>query len=163
MSYQEVAVFPNEKLARKAAAQAQTPAPPEVVQRLIDQGRLPGPGQGPSPAQRSKSRFQSLLIAESRAGESVVCTVNGGEGGYEETAKMAVEAALALIYDGAACPGVVGGGGFMTPAACMGTVLIHRLNNAGIKFQVLSDAARSDTSTHAQRAIVQFVQAVSKL
>ena len=143
LNVRELQVCANEKKARKAARLAANPAPPAVIQRMVDAGRLPKPGEGPSPTMRARSRFQAVVVAEAEAGVHDVCIViSGGECGYEETAKMAIESGLALVYEGATCPGIVAGGGFFTPAAGLGTTLIHRLRRAGIGFRVLPGPAR---------------------
>ena len=84
---------------------------------------------------RASARFCALHIARAADGTEAAVAVRGGEGGYEETAKMAVEAGLALACEGATCAGVVGGGGFLTPAAAMGTTLINRLHRAGTRVE----------------------------
>ena len=45
-NYREVAVATSEKQARKMAKQAVQPAPPAVLMKLIEAGRLPKPGEG---------------------------------------------------------------------------------------------------------------------
>ena len=82
--------------------------------------------------------------------------VTGAEAAYEETAKMAVEAALALVFDGPGCPGLLAGGGCLTSAACMGTALIHRLQNTGIRFEVMTDASRGPAEGYVRDAIARF-------
>lgn len=111
--------------------------------------------------QRKVSKFQSTFIAEldNDSGVApVAVTVTGGEAGYEETAKMVVEAGLALILQKAECPGAATGG-FLSPAACMGTALIRRLDDAGIHFRVLGDAA----STAAPAVASFYKSAAAKL
>jgi len=155
-NYREVTACRNEEEAQRSVKFVNAPARPEELRRMIEEGKLPQPGEGPSPEARALARFQSTLVACNEAGESVTVTVTGAEVAYEETAKMAVEAGLALVYEGASCPGVVSGGGFLTPAACMGTVLIQRLHRAGIRFDVVSDAARRPAAEYAGEAIARF-------
>jgi len=140
-NYQEVGISPSQKAAQKAALQATNPVPPEKIAAMIDQGRLPKSGQGPPPDHRSKSIFLSLLFAEadSKEKETVCVAVRGGEAGYEETAKMVVESALALVLQPSECPGYMSGGGFQSTAMCMGNVLIQRLNTAGIQFYIVDN------------------------
>jgi len=140
-NYQEVEVSPSQKAAEKAALRVTDPVPPEKIAAMIDQGRLPKSGQGPPPKHRSKSAFLSILIAEadSEENETVCVAVRGGEAGYEETAKMVVESALALTLQPSECPGYKSGGGFQSTAMCMGNVLIQRLNTAGIQFYIVDD------------------------
>ncbi len=154
--YQEVAVCHSEEQARKLVHKAEHPIPPAVLLESIDRQLLPKPGQGPPPEERAKRRFQSTLVAVNEAGDDVAVTVTGGDASFEETAKMVVEAGLALVYDSAACPGVVSGGGFLTPAACMGTALIARLHRAGIRFEAVSGAGGGLASLHAGKAIADF-------
>ena len=155
-NYREVSACRSEEEAQQSAQFVNAPARPEVLQRLIEEGKLPKPGEGPSPEARASARFQSTLVARNEVDESVTVTVTGAEVAYEETAKMAVEAGLALVYEGASCPGVVSGGGFLTPAACMGTVLVQRLHRAGIHFDVVIDAARRPAAEYAREAIARF-------
>lgn len=153
-SYRELEVCASEEEARNAL-QEENPLATSAgeLQRLIDGGALAKSGDGPSPEVRAGCRFHSILIAVNEAEEDVAVMVSGGQPGYEETARMVVEAGLALVYDGADCPGLLAGGGFLTPAACMGTALIHRLRRAGIRFEVLTDASRSAAHVYAREAI----------
>lgn len=161
--YDEVEACHSEEQAQKLVKQTHNVTPPEVLIELIDKGRLPQPGQGPPPEDRARARFQSTLVASNEAGEDVAVTVTGGEAGFEETAKMVVEAGLTLVDDSEVCPGILSGGGFLTPAACMGTALIQRLNRAGLRFEVLSDAAGSPASLLAGKAIADFKKRAAEL
>ena len=73
----------------------------------------------------------------------MVVVLQGGEPGYEETAKMIVESALCLALSEVECPGVALGGGFHTPATALGNVLVGRLQDAGIKFTVEGPLSRT--------------------
>ena len=169
LSVREVGVCFTEKQARKAAKQAVTPTPPAIIAKMIEAGRLPKPGEGPPPSLRAVSRFQATVIAtaemvggaEAPLPEDVCVTVSGGECGYEETSKMAIEAGLALIYESATCPGIVAGGGFFTPAAAMGTTLINRLDRAGIRFEVLPGRA-APAAKQSIQAFVARAEAVKR-
>ena len=154
--YQEVEVCYSEEAARNLVHKARNPTPPEVFIESIARGRLPGPGQGPPLKERAGRRFLSTLIAANEAGDEIAVSVTGGDASFEETARMVVEAALALVCDNAACPGVRAGGGFLTPAASMGTTLINRLNRTGLRFEVLSDATRGNAYLSARKAIADF-------
>jgi short subunit dehydrogenase-like uncharacterized protein len=134
-SYSEYMEAPSEKFAQRLVKAANGP-PATKRQQMVDAGRLPKPGQGPEPEQRKDGLFRTMLLGEADDGTTVVCSVSGGEAGYEETAKMVSEAALALALEYDACPASTIGGGFLTPATAMGDVLIARLDNAGIKFAV---------------------------
>jgi len=155
-NYREVQACRSEQQAQEFARFVTEPAPPEVLLRMIEEGKLPKPGEGPLPQARARCRFQTTIVARNEADESVAVIVSGREAAYEETAKMAVEAGLALVYDGAGCPGMVSGGGFLTPAACMGTALIHRLQRADIGFDVLTDAENKPADAYAGDTIAQF-------
>jgi len=72
----------------------------EVLMHMIDEGKLTKPGEGPTPAQCAHGRFQSTLIAYNEAGEDVAMMIAGAEVAYQETAKIAIEAGHALVYDG---------------------------------------------------------------
>jgi short subunit dehydrogenase-like uncharacterized protein len=90
------------------------------------------------------SSFKFFLVGESAGGRKLVTTVRGGDPGYTETAKMASEAALALLRQRLELPASKRGfrGGVFTPAFCLGGVLVARLQAAGIRFEA-EDAARS--------------------
>ena len=90
-AYREAALARDEGVARNLA----TPmAPPEQRQRLIDRGRLPGPGEGPSAEARANSWFRSYFLGESTDGRRLLTSISGGDPGYEETSKIVGEAAL---------------------------------------------------------------------
>ena len=154
--YQEVEVCYSEEAARNLVHKASNPTPPEVFIDAIDRGKLPRPGQGPPVEERARRRFLSTLIATNEAGDEIAVTVSGGDASFEETARMVVEAGLALVYDNAACPGGRAESGFLTPAACMGTTLINRLHRAGVLFEVLSGETHSSANLSARNAIADF-------
>ena len=126
-SYDEYAVAPSEAAASKMAKNAAVP--PDALQRLVDRGRLFAPGAGPDAATRAASSFRLDVV--DAATNDLLASVSGGDPGYDETAKMVSEAALALA-DGAPPPRA--GGGVWTPAAALGTVLVDRLRAAGMGF-----------------------------
>lgn len=128
-SYNEEAVAPNEKFAKKMA----NPPPPEVVKKLIESGRLPKPGQGPSAEFRAKSFFGGIYVGTNRKGVSLVASVKGGDPGYTETSKMVAESALCLVLQRKA---LLRKGGVLTPSYAFGSVLVQRLQTAGIDFKV---------------------------
>ncbi|MDF3302728.1 saccharopine dehydrogenase family protein [Streptomyces tropicalis] len=106
------------------AVAAQVPA----ARRWLS-GRLK-PGEGPSPEKRARSWFSVRFVGEG-GGRRVRTEVAGGDPGYDETAKMFAEAALALAFDD--LPPVAGQ---LTTAVAMGDALIERLRAAGITFRV---------------------------
>lgn len=91
----------------------------------------PDPGEGPSPERRASSWFNARFIGEA-GGERVVTEVSGGDPGYDETAKMLSESALALALDD-----VPDRAGQLTPVAAFGDSLLRRLPAAGIGIQVV--------------------------
>jgi short subunit dehydrogenase-like uncharacterized protein len=89
-------------------------------------------GDGPSPEQRAKGWFSVRFIA--RAGDQRLATeVSGGDPGYGETAKMLAESALCLAQDD--LPQTAGQ---VTTAVAMGDALLRRLQDAGMRFEVLA-------------------------
>jgi len=142
-SYTEESLLPEEKMAIKSVRAARSPAPPEVVARLVAEGKQPAPGQGPSPKQRSLSRFLCVLEATADNGSKLSGTVTGGCAGYEETARMVIEAALSLALEPHLCPGTATGG-LLPPAVAIGENLIRRLHDVGILFNVLGDAESAE-------------------
>ncbi|WP_327319307.1 saccharopine dehydrogenase family protein [Streptomyces sp. NBC_01235] len=88
------------------------------------------PGEGPNAQKRAQSWFSVRFVGE--GGGRRVCTeVTGGDPGYDETAKMLAEAALAL-----ACDDLPPTAGQVTTAVAMGDALTERLIRAGIRFRV---------------------------
>jgi short subunit dehydrogenase-like uncharacterized protein len=104
---------------------AQLPPTRDLLLKLKD------PGEGPSPEQREKSWFRVKFRAQSN-GTKLVTQVSGGDPGYGETSKMLAESALCLAFDE-----LPDRAGQLTPAVAMGDALITRLENGGIKFEVL--------------------------
>jgi short subunit dehydrogenase-like uncharacterized protein len=89
------------------------------------------PGDGPSAEKRAKSWFTVHFMGEG-GGREVVTKVNGGDPGYDETAKMLAESALALAYDD-----LPETSGQVTTVEAMGDALLARLRLAGIGFTVV--------------------------
>ncbi|WP_405666901.1 saccharopine dehydrogenase NADP-binding domain-containing protein [Streptomyces sp. NBC_01166] len=88
------------------------------------------PGTGPGEQRRKRSWFTVRFIGE--GGGRRVCTeVSGGDPGYDETAKMLAEAALALALDDLPATS-----GQVTTAVAMGDALLERLTAAGLRFRV---------------------------
>ncbi|MDQ2750938.1 MAG: saccharopine dehydrogenase NADP-binding domain-containing protein [Actinomycetota bacterium] len=90
------------------------------------------PGDGPSAAKRARSWFTVTFVGEGGA-HRVVTRVSGGDPGYDETAKMLAESALALAFDE-----LPAAAGQITTATAMGDALLARLQAAGMKFEVVS-------------------------
>jgi short subunit dehydrogenase-like uncharacterized protein len=89
-------------------------------------------GEGPSEAERAKGYFKLYFIGESN-GQTIKCSVSGGDPGYSETAKMLSESALAVLFN---YNELSVKGGVVTPAGALGQFLINRLMAAGIQFKV---------------------------
>ncbi|MFF4587172.1 saccharopine dehydrogenase family protein [Streptomyces sp. NPDC001388] len=100
---------------------------PPVRRRLSDRLK---PGEGPSPQKRARSWFSVRFVGEG-GGRRVYTEVSGGDPGYDETAKMFAEGALAL-----ACDDLPATAGQVTTAVAMGDALTERLIRAGIRFRV---------------------------
>jgi short subunit dehydrogenase-like uncharacterized protein len=95
--------------------------------------RLKGSGEGPSEEERRKAWFKVMMKGEG-GDQRIRAQVSGGDPGYGETSKMLGEAGLCLAHDELPeHPGQV------TPAVAMGEALIVRLQQAGIKFEVLEE------------------------
>lgn len=95
---------------------------------------LPSSGQGPSAERRARSTF-AVTFHGVGGGRQVVTRVSGGDPGYDETAKMLGEAALALAQDGS-----TGHVGAVTPAQGLGQGYRRRLEDQGLRFEVVSSA-----------------------
>jgi short subunit dehydrogenase-like uncharacterized protein len=91
------------------------------------------PGEGPSEARRAKSWFKIRFVGEG-GGKRVVTEVSGGDPGYTETSKMLAESGLCLAFDNNPDRS-----GQLTTVASMGDMLLTRLQNAGIAFQVMEE------------------------
>ncbi|MGW0585804.1 saccharopine dehydrogenase family protein [Streptomyces sp. NPDC002920] len=88
------------------------------------------PGEGPSAEKRARSWFSVRFVGEG-GGRRVYTEVSGGDPGYDETAKMFAEGALAL-----ACDDLPPTAGQVTTAVAMGDALTERLIRAGIRFRL---------------------------
>ena len=95
---------------------------------------LPSPGQGPSQSTRDNGHFRIRVHARTSSGaryDSVVAAT--GDPGYAATAVMFGQSALCLALDGERLPP---GGGVLTPATAMGSVLADRLRAQGFTLEV---------------------------
>jgi len=87
-------------------------------------------GDGPSAEKRARSWFKVTFLA--RAGATEVMTrVSGGDPGYDETAKMLAETAMAMALDS----GYPKRTGVVTPVMALEDRLIERLQAAQMKFE----------------------------
>lgn len=101
---------------------------------------LPKPGEGPSAEVQRKGHYDLRFVGLTADGRRLRTRVTGDrDPGYGSTARMLAQAAACLAQD--IDPGVTGGG-FWTPATAFGERLIDRLQaHAGLRFEVLDDAA----------------------
>jgi short subunit dehydrogenase-like uncharacterized protein len=103
------------------------------ARRLLVGRVLPGPGQGPREQTRQNGRFRMEIHTRTSAGRRYRARVAAqGDPGYQATAVMMGETALALVLDRDRLPGRAG---VLTPATALGTVLTDRLRAAGMTFE----------------------------
>ncbi|MGB5249335.1 MAG: saccharopine dehydrogenase NADP-binding domain-containing protein [Gammaproteobacteria bacterium] len=98
---------------------------------------LPDPGEGPSAEDRERGFFDIVMVG--KAGDRTLrARVKADrDPGYGATCKMLGESAVCLALDESELTIT---GGFWTPAAAMGAILIARLeNNAGMSFTIEAD------------------------
>ena len=108
---------------------------PPVRWVLFKTGLLPKPGEGPSKTLQDTGYFHSFVVAEGDDVPGAVTTAHirsgtAGDPGYKATAQMCIESALCLALERERCSKE---GGVLTPASALGTVLIDRLNNSGMR------------------------------
>jgi short subunit dehydrogenase-like uncharacterized protein len=123
--------------------------------RALIERLAPKPGQGPSRAVRERGRFELVIIGK---GDSLRADahVAGGDPGYGETAKMLGETAVCLAKDTEQLPARFG---VMTPAAALGSTLLHRLRAAGMTFEVRPDIEKPPPAPRSsQEAASRFAQ-----
>ncbi|MGE5527221.1 MAG: saccharopine dehydrogenase family protein [Methanosarcina sp.] len=96
--------------------------------------KMKAPGEGPSAERREKSWFKVTFVGEG-GGKRVVTQVSGGDPGYSETSKMLAESGLCLAFDQ-----LPERSGQLTTAVAMGDALLTRLQEAGIRFEVLESS-----------------------
>lgn len=97
---------------------------------------MPSPGEGPSEQARRDGYFRVRLSALTTSGRRISAEISAqGDPGYQETATMLGESALALALDGAQLPAVAG---VLTPATAIGDPLIDRLRAAGHRYEIVA-------------------------
>ena len=147
--YRELALAKDEAVARAMAASSVRESTVSSRKRLIERGRLPAPGEGPSEETRARSFFYLHLLASAvpeggAPPPQLLATVSGGDPGYVETAKMCAEAALLLALRRDELPrrprSERGVGGVLTPAFALGEPLIDELRARGVCFELLEAA-----------------------
>ncbi|MEW5297113.1 MAG: hypothetical protein WDW36_000341 [Sanguina aurantia] len=103
---------------------------------------LPVPGQGPSmKLQRELGHWEHNLVAVTEGPNPKIFKGKVEDAkrdpGYWGTSRMVLEAGLCLVEDAEKLKEAgYAAGGVLTPATAMGTVLITRLQAAGIRFEV---------------------------
>jgi short subunit dehydrogenase-like uncharacterized protein len=104
---------------------------------LLNKLILPQPGEGPAREQREQGLFEMILVGKhpDDAYLDLRARVSADrDPGYGATCRMLGESAVCLARDAEA---LEVGGGFWTPASCMGGRLIERLRaNAGMSFEL---------------------------
>jgi short subunit dehydrogenase-like uncharacterized protein len=96
----------------------------EPTRAVVDRF-LPKPGEGPSEENQANGRFRMVIRTTTTTGAAYRTKVGADrDPGYSGTAVMLGESALALALDGDLLPG---GGGVLTPATGLGSVLVDRL------------------------------------
>ena len=95
---------------------------------------LPAPGEGPDEQTRLEGGFVTETRTRASGGASYRCVIEAsGDPGYQATAVMIGESALALLLDRDRLPERAG---VLTPASGIGAVLADRLRAAGFRIDV---------------------------
>jgi len=112
---------------------------------LLRRTVLPRPGEGPSREDMLNGYLRVHGYAKGAKGTKAACEMAFAvDPGYMDTARMVVEAALALSLDQDKLNHVPGGS--YTPASCQGTVLLDRLCHTGSTFAFLPSPSSSSSS-----------------
>lgn len=113
-----------------AAAMAFSP-----MRWLLENTIIPKSGEGPSPASQEAGFYDLRFWGTTPSGQKMQVKVTGDrDPGYGSTSKLLGQAGLCLAQD---FPPSAKAGGFWTPAAMFGEVLIERLvKAAGLTFEV---------------------------
>ena len=121
----------NAGLAGLAVALALPPA-----RWLLENTIVPASGEGPSAEAQEQGFYDLRFWGKTADGQTIRVKVTGDrDPGYGSTAKLLGQAGISLAQD---FPKSAKTGGFWTPAAMFGEVLIERLvNYAGLTFEVL--------------------------
>ena len=120
----------SERLAGRLLRRAAATQSVQNRERLVESGVLPSPGDGPSEERRAESWFAMRFNGQTADGRRLFTAVEGGDPGYNETAKMAAHAAMCVLLG----EGDSKCGGVMTPATACGMALQQRLHSDGITF-----------------------------
>ncbi|MGH6622447.1 MAG: hypothetical protein ACREBN_00670, partial [Burkholderiaceae bacterium] len=101
------------------------------------------PGEGPSERTMDGGSFRCELVGRSASGKVMRSRIAGdGDPGNRATTKFVCEAALALALQLPELPGGADGGGVLTPASGLGSVLAERLIAAGMTLEPVRDRDR---------------------
>lgn len=100
---------------------------------ILQSTLLPDPGEGPSPAAQESGFFRIRLIGTGPSGRMEAVVRGKRDPGYGATSRMLTEAALCLALEREALPQRFG---ILTPASALGEVLLKRLVNADVTFEV---------------------------
>jgi len=138
-SFQEFMYLPPSALAEAAAIKEQggevkASSGPSVggeKEALEKMGKYYKQGEGPPLEELSDAWVAFFLIAETTSGQKTACSLVGKDG-YFETARCAVEMALACRFDKAQMPHK---GGVMNAAVCGQQFYMGRLINSGLKWK----------------------------
>ena len=104
------------------------------LRHQIWQRALPQPGEGPSKSERDNGYFTMHFFGEVDGQLFEGKVSDSLDPGYACTAKMLAESCLCLVENRDELPMV---GGILTPSAAFGTVLIRRLQEAGMQFSCI--------------------------
>ncbi len=98
---------------------------------------VPAPGSGPSERSMNHGWFRSEHVAIGEGGVQVRGSIfHRGDPSNRATVRFVCESALCLALERDALPGGPGRGGVLTPATALGTVLVRRLQEAGVEISV---------------------------
>ncbi len=144
-SYQEVMTFPSGYL-NKIRAQIfrfslglmGKVLDNQILCYILKKFILPSAGEGPSKLERENGYFNVTLIGKGKTKSGQVYKVKGSiygdkDPGYSGTARMLGESAVCLALDNDLLPKRYG---ILTPASALGKILIERLKDKGMNFNV---------------------------
>jgi len=130
LNFLEFIVVPQEELDARAGG-GKGKSVEEEKKRLEEEGRYYGAGEGPPLEELDDAYTVYQMYAESTNGHELKYTMMGRDG-YYETARVAIETALTLLFDRDKLPFK---GGCLTPTVAGGQYLVDRVVNSGIVFK----------------------------
>merc|ERR1712176_274659 len=126
-NYQEFGVTMTQEQAQEAqSSQTSTKAEEEHLKKT---GNLKALGDGSGHEERKESWSQYVCVAHTDSGNSMYTARLLGRDGYDETARLSVEMALAIVENRDALPYK---GGVLTPSVAGSSLLFDRLRNTGL-------------------------------